>query len=330
MTPFRVALGGVITVRFLSLTVLAAWLCLASSVYADGSDGGSSDQSTPAAPSGPVLQPADNNPVVCDGSSPGFHYLEVKGSGFEPWATQQLVGHVVDAAGAPKINWPNVWVSPQGQLTLEVNLCADPFAKRAALAPGNYTVSVGTGNSTIASTGIALSPAAAPGTDAAPAPAVPIAQPMPAAGANGGYGTLQQPIPIGVQGALVDGWNIGVTGANPDAFSTIKSAVLSAVQPPADQRDIMLRVQSTYTGPGTSLFSNSRLALYSTATHQTYDQVHNSCGIVPDPVQPNLVVSGTVQLGNVCFTVPASEVGSLLLFDNQSTPSNQVYLALPL
>jgi hypothetical protein len=89
----------------------------------------------------------------------------------------------------------------------------------------------------------------------------------------------------------------------------------------------MIRVQATYVGPGTGVFSGSRLALISTAQNQ-YDQVHNSCGVVPDFLQPNVVTQGTVVLGNVCFVVRSSDIGSLTLFDYQSSPSDQVYFKL--
>jgi hypothetical protein len=37
-----------------------------------------------------------------------------------------------------------------------VNLCADPFQKRLALGPGDYTISVGLDGPPIAATGITL------------------------------------------------------------------------------------------------------------------------------------------------------------------------------
>jgi hypothetical protein len=114
---------------------------------------------TPAPPSGPVLQPTDGARVVCDPSSPGFRYLEVRGSGFDAFATQRLVGSVSDTGGAPRIRWSSIWVTPQGQLTLEVNLCADGYQNHGALPPGDYTVSVGqNGGPLIAATVISLMP----------------------------------------------------------------------------------------------------------------------------------------------------------------------------
>jgi hypothetical protein len=59
------------------------------------------------------------------------------------------------------MQWASVWVSPQGRLTLEVNLCADTFKNRPALPAGSYTVAVGPGTGqTIAATSFALAPPA--------------------------------------------------------------------------------------------------------------------------------------------------------------------------
>jgi hypothetical protein len=134
--------------RFLSVIALA--LSIAQSSPA-------SDQAAPPLPSGPVLQPADYTPAICDPTAVGFHYVEVRGSGFDAYASQHLIGSVVDASGAPRIQWSNIWVTPQGRLTLEVNLCTDTFQNRPALPPGDYTVSVAqNGGALIATTGISL------------------------------------------------------------------------------------------------------------------------------------------------------------------------------
>jgi hypothetical protein len=371
--------GGGLIVRSISLLALAIFLCLAGAAYADDS---SSAQSAPAvdqpvdqpadasAPTGPVLQPSDNAPTICAPGTPGFHFVEVRGTGFDAWASQRLVGNIIDANGVAQIQWGSVWVSPQGRLTLEVNLCADPFRERPALPAGDYTVSIGPGNGrTIAAAGLSLTPPAEPlaadettAPDAAPAdgtaanPAVaptatplpfvlpdivaqptptplptlalPAAlQPTPTPGPRTGPGSLQQPFPLGAPGNLADGWQLLVTGVTPDAWSGIHASIPSSVAPASDQRDFVVRVQATYLGQGTGVFSAMRLALLS-GIQTTYNQLNNSCGIVPDTVPPNLVTSGGVTRGNVCFTVRASDINSLLLFDNQSLEGDRAYFAL--
>src|SRR5579871_3505254 len=109
------------------------------------------------APDGPVLQAVNDTPTACDPSQAGFRYVEVRGSGFDQWSGQRLVGTLVDASGAPQASWPSVFVTPGGQVTLELNLCAEPIQNRPALGPGDYTLSVGPSDgSTIASAGISL------------------------------------------------------------------------------------------------------------------------------------------------------------------------------
>src|SRR5437016_1276713 len=100
-------------VRSLVRFVLAAWLSLAGAVGAygpsyaqsEGTDVDSpapADQLAPAEPQppvGPNLQVSDLAPVICDAASPAFRYVEVRGSGFDAWATQRLIGNVVDGNG---------------------------------------------------------------------------------------------------------------------------------------------------------------------------------------------------------------------------------------
>jgi hypothetical protein len=366
--------------RSISLLVLAVCLCLAGAAYADDSSSAQSvppddqpvDQPADApVPTGPVLQPSDNAPTICAPGTPGFHFVEVRGTGFDAWATQRLVGNVVDANGVAQMQWGSVWVSPQGRLTLEVNLCADPFRNRPALPAGNYTVSIGPGNgASIAAASIALAPPPeppapedVPGPDTVPATDNPVApaaaptatavpfvlpniaaqptptalptlalpaslQPTPTPGPRTGQGSLQQPYPIGAPGMLADGWQLLVTGVTPDAWTGIHDEIPSSIAPASDQRDFVVRVQATFLGQGTGVFSGTRLALRSGGVQTTYDQLSNNCGIVPDTVPPNLVTTGGVTRGNVCFTVRASDINSLVLFDNQGIEGDHTYFAL--
>lgn len=333
--------------RGLSLVALLLAVCLVSTVFAQA-DTSSPDASSPddqsapadeaAPPDGPVLQPSDYTPTVCDPGTSGFRYDEIRGSGFDAFAGQHLVGSVVDGSGASQAYWNSVWVSPRGTLTLEVNLCGDPFVKRAALPTGDYTVSVGqTNGSTIAATAFTVSPPPDTSTsDQAAPPPVLAVTPGPrttpsafgAATPRPGPGSLQQPYPPGVAGNLVDGWQLVITGVTPDAYAGIKQSIVSAIAPASDQRDYEVHVQATYFAPGTGVFSGVRIALLSTLTHQTYDQVVNSCGIVPGSLPPNVVTSGTAEQGNVCFVVRATDVGALVAYDNQTDEADRVYFAL--
>jgi hypothetical protein len=357
-------------VRSLILLLLAVWLCVASVALADD-DGSEAQPAEEPAPSGPVLQPSDYAPLMCDSANSRFRYVEVRGTGFDAFALQRLVGTVVDEAGRPQAQWGSVWVSPQGRLTLEVNLCADPFRGRPALPAGTYTISVGQGaGQPIAATSFALSappepvaegeegePAAmvplpapprantaepttppqpftlpdiapAPRPTPLPLPSLPTAtDPAAAPGPRTGPGSRQQPFAQGAPAALADGWRLLVTGVTPDAWDGIKAAVPSAIPPASDQRAYMVRVEASYLGQGTGVFSAMRLALLS-GTQTTYDQLKNGCGVVPDMVPPNLVTQGGVVRGNVCFTVRSSDVDSLVMFDSQTADNDRLYFAL--
>ena len=148
-------------------------LLLAAITASAQSDAPPDDQSGDQPAAGPSLQPSDHAPLVCDAAIPGFRYVEVRGSGFDAWAKQRLVGNLVDGNGVAQVQWGSVWVSPQGGLTLEVNLCADPFRGRPALAAGTYTVAVGQDSGALlAATSIDVSPppeAVAEGELSAPA-----------------------------------------------------------------------------------------------------------------------------------------------------------------
>ncbi|MBV9577012.1 MAG: hypothetical protein JO057_00330 [Chloroflexi bacterium] len=314
--------------RFLPIfaAVLLAVSSLASPALAQ-EDQTPGDQSSPDA--GPLLQPVDDAPAACDPSAPGFRYLEVRGTGFDGFTGQHLTAALVDGSGATQAQWPSIYVTPAGQLTLELNLCAEPLQNRAALAPGDYTVSVGASNGAqIAAAGITLQDpvAAAAMAQQAPASTSPLATPTPAP--RTGPGSMQTPIGLGSAGQLVDNWQLGVLGVNPDAFGTIKAAIPSAVTQPSGNRDLLISLQATYAGTGTGTFDDSRLTLINPTTQAKYDQNNNNCGFIPSAISPNVVTPGTVVLGNVCFSVPASDIGSLMLVDNQPSQADRVYFAL--
>jgi hypothetical protein len=263
------------------------------------------------------------------------------------------------------VQWNSVWVSPQGRLTLELNLCGDPYRGRAALPAGTYTVAVGSARQPIAATTFDLTPpqdTSEPADEVAPAlpvdvtvtpapsatPAAPFVNqqptatpfptftlpvlanstPTPAPTPRTGLGTQDDPFPMGTPGLLADGFQMVVTGVTPDAWTGIHDAVPSNTQAPSsDQRDFEVRVQATYQGQYTGVFSGLRLALVG-PNGVMYDQLHNSCGTLPDSVPPNLLTPGGVTRGNVCFVVRASDIPSLVLVDNETTQNDRQYFSV--
>lgn len=132
-------------------------------------------------PSGPSLRPVPDTRVVCDAPPDRARFVEIRGVGFDAWSGQRLIGTLVNAAGSSLAQWPSVWVTPTGRLTVEVNICADAFRGRPALSAGDYGIAVGpSGSAPLAATGFTLQdlplPAAAStsddtGDDAMPTPA---------------------------------------------------------------------------------------------------------------------------------------------------------------
>ena len=258
----------------IALIAVAVWLTLATTVFAQSDaqtappgdqpadqaapsdqpadQAAPSDQPAEQAPVGPMLQASDTAPVICDPTTHGFRYVEVRGRGFDAWASQRLVGNLLDGNGTPQVQWGTVWVSPRGSLTLELNLCGDPFRSRPALAAGPYTVAVGdSSGAPIAATNIDVAPPPEPPAEgdlpAITAPAtteVMTPAPTPTPAPRTGPGSHQQPFPSGAPGTLVDGWQLQVTGVTPDAWSGIHSSVPSSIAPAADQRDFMVRVRA--------------------------------------------------------------------------------------
>ena len=154
--------------RRLLLTILFTTSMLASSSVAYAQEAQPSqeqqDEDTsvpPAAPenSGPSLIANQQPTVACDPAATRLRFLEVRGSGFDNWALQRLTSRLVDAGGTPLMSWGSVWVSPKGQLTLEVNLCADPFSGRGPLPSGTYGLLVSPRDgAAIASTTLEIAP----------------------------------------------------------------------------------------------------------------------------------------------------------------------------
>jgi hypothetical protein len=317
----------------LTLTIALALPSLAAAQSApDQPDQPEDSAPPPAGPSGssgPTLQATDIAPVVCDPGKSGFKFVEVRGSGFDAWAKQRLIGNLTDSSGTPQMQWGSVWVTPQGRLTLEVNLCRDPVRNRAALAPGDYTVAVGAGGgAAIAATSISVLPpadasAAAPDVEGEPAAGLTPADNS----ARGGPGSKQQPLPIGTSGKFSDGWQFVVTSVNPDAYAAIHEAFPSAAQPSGDQKYVMVSVQAIYVGQGSGVLSAIRLGALG-KSGQTYDQIKNGCGVVPQSLPATLVQPGGGLVGNICFAIPSPDLAALTLFDAQSGERDKLYFAL--
>jgi hypothetical protein len=145
--------------RLVILVVLTALVAAASAAYAQEEGDSTAPPDTDAPAEGPSLVARQQPTEACDPSVSRLRYLEVRGAGFDAWALQRLTSSLVDVDGTPLMSWGSVWVSSEGRLTLEVNLCADPFSGRDALAPGTYALLVSPRDGApIASTSLEIAP----------------------------------------------------------------------------------------------------------------------------------------------------------------------------
>ncbi len=304
----------------------------------------------------PSLTADESNPIACDNSRPSLRYDEIRGTAFYGYASQRLPGVLTDSDGNTQATWKTIWVNPQGNLTVLINLCEDDFLSRPPLAVGDYTVSVNdpSTNDPIAQTLISVqeppadtpvpTPNTTPGAvtplptpQATPAPAFAAAPATPAtpaaavaatatAGPRTGLGSQQHPLLIGSDADLGDGWKIEVTGVTPDAWSSFQNYNSNNKGPPNNLQFFMVRLQATYSGSeATPVFAPFRLRVMGPSG--TYDNLDNSCGLIPDDISLNQFANGVVR-GNVCFAVRSSDVGQLLLYDYQQSETDRLYLAL--
>jgi hypothetical protein len=341
----------------LALLLLFGGSSVALAQSDDQSGAQSSDQQPeqPAAPQ-PTLTADDSNPLACDNSRPALRYDEIRGTAFYGYASQRLPGVLTDSDGNAQATWKTIWVNPQGNLTVLINLCEDDFLSRPPLAVGDYLVSINdpTTNDPIAQTMISVqesptdtlvpTPNTTPGAvtppptpQATPAPAFappPAATPTAAAavaatataGPRTGLGSQQQPLPVGALADLGDGWKIQVTGVTPDAWSSFQNYNSNNKGPPTNLQFFMVRLQASYTGSeATPIFAPFRLRLMGPSG--TYDNLDNSCGLIPDDLSQNQYANGVVR-GNICFAVRTSDVGQLLMYDFQQSETDRLYLGL--
>src|SRR5947209_5196437 len=166
----------------------------------------------------------------------------------------------MDADGNVEGNWRTIWVDPNGNVAVAVNLCDDVAGQRGPLSPGTHFVTIGdgSGGDPIAYTSFELleeapsptpvpvplreAPGSAPTVQVqpinptypggaglgTPQPFALQPTPTPVTGPSG-PGTAQQPLPLGSTISLFDNWQLTVTGVMPDAWSGIHNAVPSNI-----------------------------------------------------------------------------------------------------
>jgi Divergent InlB B-repeat domain len=145
-------------------------------------------------------------------------------------------------------------------------------------------------------------------------------------------GTRANPIPFGQPAPLGNGWTLRVTQYYPDATAMVLAANPFNDPPPAGSLYVMVAVSGTYNGAGSSHLDSGFTLRAVGAANVAYTTFTNSCGVLPAPNldldDPEVFSGGTVSGNAACWTVPSSDVSSLVMFSNPLSTSIQVFFAL--
>jgi hypothetical protein len=143
-------------------------------------------------------------------------------------------------------------------------------------------------------------------------------------------GSYANPYPIGQAVTTVDGWSIQVDSVTPDGTQAVLAENSFNQEPEAGRQFFIATITATWTGSGAESFDgNFRLRLLS-ANDETYTAFGDPCGVTPNEWDQDIVVaSGESITGNLCWSVPTSELSYLRMFDDESADAGQfVYWSL--
>jgi hypothetical protein len=133
-------------------------------------------------------------------------------------------------------------------------------------------------------------------------------------------GTRANPWPLGA--AAGDGtWQVRVNSADFDAWPLIQQANMFNTPPPSGWVDVLVNLTATYLGSGSgSLNFDLEVDLGTVgAANVVYRSYRQSCGVAPEPndLDYSTLFQGGSATYNECWQVPATDVPSLLLLDDQ-------------
>ena len=141
-------------------------------------------------------------------------------------------------------------------------------------------------------------------------PATPTPTPKPPV-----QGTRENPIALGKEVALGDGWRMKVDSANPDATAAILDYDSFNDPPVAGRQYFLVHVTVTFTGQGSDIFEGSFRLRAVGAAALGYSGFENGCGDIPDELSENEVFTGGTISGNACWEVRSNDAASLVLYD---------------
>jgi len=130
-------------------------------------------------------------------------------------------------------------------------------------------------------------------------------------------GSRQNPYPMGQDVKLSDGWNIKVVSVTPNANSIVAATNQFNKAPKAGGQFFMVRLRYTRTGSDPKRFLGGYRMRVLGSNNVAYTTFQNSCGVIPEDLTfgSEVYTNGSLE-GNVCWQVSSSEVGSLVMFDD--------------
>jgi hypothetical protein len=155
-----------------------------------------------------------------------------------------------------------------------------------------------------------------------PAPSAPPAQPV---------GTRANPYPLGTPVPLGDGWTMRVLGTTPNATSAVLAENMFNDPPAPGFQFFIVRVEATFNGQGSSRgFDGSYRLRAVGAGGVSYSTFEDRCGVIPNEISDAEVFTGGTVVGNECWAVRSSDVGSLVMYDDPllGNDANHKFFAL--
>jgi len=141
-------------------------------------------------------------------------------------------------------------------------------------------------------------------------------------------GTRENPISFGEEVNIGD-WTFVVTDVVSDATELVL-AESQINEPPAEGRQYTLITMAvTYNGKGSASLSSSVQVQAVGESNVAYDYRDGCSYVIPNPLPSTEVFEGGTLTGNICWSVRAEDVDSLVMFvDIGFNADNRVYLAL--
>lgn len=142
-----------------------------------------------------------------------------------------------------------------------------------------------------------------------------------------GVGTRQNPVPIGQAIPFPDGWNVSVVGIDEDATAEVLAENPFNDPPSVGHRFFIVRIRATRAAEGMAEFDGDFRLRAVGAAAVVWTTFNNSCGVVPDALPDSDVFPGGTITGNICFEVPNTDVGTLVLLDHPFLVAGSPYFA---